>query len=187
MVFHCDHVEIFESPLGLEGDGMLRFVGGFDELAAEAGHGVAVDAVGPKFGHELSGGFGEWLAFVVGAGVPGHDGEQHFHAVCVEVVDHRTHAGDAAGKVAHHVVLVAVVDADVRVDGPQQDGVDAAVAFVEVVEIAIDRVLAGRDVEEVAIFDHALRLDEGLLRPTQFGPIVLAAVVFQSFARGISP
>ena len=58
-----------------------------------------------------------------------------------------------------------VIDADVRIDGPDQDGVDAAVSLLQIVEIAIDGVLAGFGIVEVAVLDHHLRLDEARLRP----------------------
>ena len=72
------------------------------------------------------------------------------------------------------------------IDGPEQDGVDPAVALVDVVEVAIDGVFAGDRVVEVAIFDHRLRLDVGRLRPFQLGAAILGIVVFDALA-GIVP
>ena len=105
----------------------------------------------------------------------------------MEIADHLADAGRAAGQVAQQVVLVAIVDADVRVNRPKQDGVDSAVAFVEVIEIAIDRVLAGDRVVEIAVFDHALRLDIRPLCPAKLGAAVLGIVVFDPLAGRLPP
>ena len=104
-------------------------------------------------------------------------GQNTLHAAAVKIVDHLLQAGDAAGHVARQIVLVAIVDADVRIDGPDQHAVDAAVALFQIVEIAVDRVLAGDRIVEVAILDHHLRLHEVALRPLQLGAIVLGVVV----------
>ncbi len=71
--------------------------------------------------------------------------------------------------IAQQVELVAVVDADVRVDGPEQDAVDAAVALLQVVEVAVHGVAARDGIVEVAVLHHHLRLDEAALRPLEFG------------------
>ena len=93
----------------------------------------------------------------------------------VQIVHHFLERGEAAGHVAQEVELVAVVDADVGIDGPEEDGIDAAVAAVEVVEETVDGVPAGGGVVEVAVFHHGLGLDEGALRPLEFGARVEVA------------
>lgn len=60
----------------------------------------------------------------------------------MEIGDHLFHAGNATGHTANHVVLVAVIDAHVRVGRPDQDGVDPAVSLLEIVDITVDGVLA---------------------------------------------
>ena len=61
----------------------------------------------------------------------------------MESFNHLPQGGDAAGQVARQVPLVAVVDAYIRIDGPDQHAVDAAVALVEIVQVTIDCVLSG--------------------------------------------
>ena len=55
--------------------------------------------------------------------------------------------------------------------------VDAAVALVEVVEVAVDGVAAGDGVVEIAVLDHHLGLDEAGLGPLEGGELVTGGVV----------
>ena len=105
----------------------------------------------------------------------------------MELVDHFADARDAARQIAVHIVLIAIVDADVRIDGPEQNGVDAAVALVDVVEIAIDRVFARDRVVEIPILDHHLRLNERRLAPFQLGTLILGIVIFDALAGVVAP
>ena len=50
--------------------------------------------------------------------------------------------GNAAGHAANHVVLIAVVDPHVRIGRPDQHGIDAAIALLKIVKIAVDGVFA---------------------------------------------
>ena len=81
------------------------------------------------------------------------------------------------GMDSNHVELVAIVDAHVGIGGPDQHRVDAAIALLEIVEIAIDGVLAGDGIVEVAILHHHLRLDEAGLRPLERGQIIARTVI----------
>ena len=108
--------------------------------------------------------------------VPHHHGEEHAHAAAMEVGDHLANAFNAAGHGLDHLELVAVVDAHVRIGGPDEHGIDAAVAFFEIVEIAVDGVAAGDGVVEVAILDHHLRLHEAGLGPAEGGQLVARGV-----------
>ncbi len=139
-------------------------------------HGVAVDAVGADLAQVFSSGRGE-RAGIVRADVPRHDGKQNADAALMEIAYHLLEAGDAAGHIVQQIELIAVVDADVGVHGPDEDGIDAAVAPVEIVKIMVDGVALGDGVEEVAILDHHLRLHEAALRPFEFMAVVFGAVV----------
>ena len=81
------------------------------------------------------------------------------------------------GHVVEQVELVAVVDANVRINRPDEHRIDAAVALVEIVQIAVDGVARANRIVEVAVLDHHLRLDKTALRPLQFRAIVFGAVV----------
>ena len=122
--------------------------------------------------HERGDGVGPGLVGRAGALVPHHHGEEDADAAAVEVGDHLANAFDAAGHGLDHLQLVAVVDAHVWIGGPDEHGVDAAVAFFEIVEIAVDGVAAGDGVIEVAVLDHHLRLDEAGLGPLERGQFV---------------
>ena len=102
--------------------------------------------------------------------------KEHADATAVKIGDHLSEASEPAGHVAQEVELVAIVDADVGIDGPEQHAIDAAVAMVEIGEEAVDGVAAGLGVVEVAVFHHGLRLDEAALGPLQFGALVEFAV-----------
>ena len=78
----------------------------------------------------------------------------------MEVGDHLFQAGGPARHITQQVILVAVVDSDVGIGVPDQDGVDSAVALPKVVKVTVHGVSARRRVVEVAVLDHHLRLDE---------------------------
>src|ERR1700733_457701 len=105
---------------------MAGFVGGAAEGAREAVHGVAVDTVGADLGEEFGGGVPVGHAFIAGALIPDHNREEDTDVVLVEVVDHGADGRDAAGQGAEEIVLVAVVDADVGIALPEENGVYAA-------------------------------------------------------------
>ena len=71
-------------------------------------------------------------------------GKEDAHAAAMKVGDHLSNAFDAAGHGLDHLELVAVVDAHVGVGRPDEDGVDSAIAFFEIVEVAIDGVTPGQ-------------------------------------------
>ena len=105
----------------------------------------------------------------------------------MERVDRVTQSVEAAGQVVGEIDLVAVVDADVRIDVPEQHAVDAAEARVEVVEIAVDGVLGALDVVEIAVLDHRLHVDEVALRPREFGPSIGRVVVADAHEVFLAP
>ena len=67
---------------------------------------------------------------------------------------------DARADVIGYACLVAIIDADIRVDVPNQHTVYSAVASLEIVEITIDRVLARDRIVEITILDHHLGVNE---------------------------
>ena len=108
-------------------------------------------------------------------------------AVFVEVVDHLLERGDTAREGADEIVLAAAVDADVGIALPDEDTVDAAVAFGYIFEIAVDGVLARDLVIEEAVFGHHLRLHEAGLGPLKFGALVFGGVVAGADAVFVAP
>ncbi len=157
------------SVLRLEDKGMTDLVGSEREGERHTVLRVAVDAVGADLLHELGDRIGPVCSGIACSLIPHHHRKEDAHAAAMKVGDHLFHAFDAAGHGAHHVVLIAVVDAHVRIGRPDENRIDAAVSLLEVVEIAIDRVLAGDRIVEVAVVHHHLRLNEAGLGPLQFG------------------
>ncbi len=156
---------------------MADVVGCLAELAADAVHRIAVDSVGADGLHVTRGRDAQRHVLRSRAHVPWHNREEHANVPAVEIGDHLAQPRQAAGHVVQQVMLIAIVDADVRIDRPDEHGINAAIAGLQVVEIAIDRVFARHGVVEVPLFDHNLGLDEATLRPGQFAPAVLGTVV----------
>jgi hypothetical protein len=95
----------------------------------------------------------------------------------VERVHRRPHAGDAAGHVSNQIVLVAIVDAEVRIAVPEEHGVDAAETPLEIVEEAVDFVPARFGIVERSVVNHEKVLDDRAVRPGELGTRVLEVVV----------
>ncbi len=74
------------------------------------------------------------------------------------------------------VPQVAIVDADVRIHGPDQHAVYAAVARVQIIQIPVDRIFTLDGIVEVALLDHHLRLDKIALRPLKLRAAILSVV-----------
>ena len=130
---------------------------------------IAVDTIGADFRQQAGDRFRETSRFGARALVPRHVGEEDADVPPVKLVHHLLERREAARHVAKQVELVAVVDADIGVDGPEQYAVDAAVTAVEVIEKAVDGVLAAGRIVKVAVFHHGLRLYEGALGPLELG------------------
>ncbi len=137
-----------------------------------AAEGVAVDAIGADLLEQAGNRLRHAERLGPRARFPRHGGKKHAHAVAMEVRDHVFERRESSRHVSQHVELVAVVDADVGIDRPQQHAVDPAVALLEVFEKAVHGVAPGGRIVEIAVLDHRLRLDEAALRPLQLGPFV---------------
>ncbi len=126
---------------------------------------VAVDAVGPDFRHQFRNRIGPGFTLVSRALVPHHHREQHFHSSLMEVGDHLPHACHTSRHAADQVMLIAIVDAHVRISGPDQNRVDATVALVQIIEIAVHRVLVRHWIVKITVLHHHLRLKKTGLCP----------------------
>src|SRR5258708_33115197 len=134
------------------GDG----IGGFKKSAGHPAVGVAVDPVGPDGSGEPDDRVPVGCAGGFGAIVPGCRGDEDPDATAVEIRHDLLQAGEAAGQVAGEVSLVAVINADVGINIPDQHAVDAAVAAHEVVEVFVDGVFPGDWGVEIPGPDHNL-------------------------------
>ena len=61
----------------------------------------------------------------------------------MKVSDHLPDTFYSPGHCPHHIQLVAVVDAEVGVSGPDKHGIDPPVSFFQIVEITIDGIFPG--------------------------------------------
>jgi hypothetical protein len=158
-----------------------------EECARHAAVGIAVDAVRTDRRDQLRHQFPVGLAVRPRAVVPRHRRQKHLHAALVEISDCALEAGDAPWQIVRHVEMVAIIDADVRVDVPQQHAVDAAVTTLQVVEIALHGVAPRDRIEQVTILDHRQRLHEIALRPLQARIAIQRVVVTQPHEMLVSP
>src|SRR5580658_9823692 len=164
-------------PFGFERHRMAGLVGC---RAVSAGHpveGIAVHAIRANFGHKLGGRDPIWLAHVARAGVPRHAREEDPHTAAMEILDHLAQGWDPARQIASQVPLIAVVDSYIRINRPDQHAIHTAVALVDIAQVAIDRILSGGRIVEIALLGHHLRLNKIALRPEEFGAPVFDIVV----------
>ena len=64
-------------------------------------------------------------------------------------------------------MLVAIIDAHIRVSRPDEHSVDAAKPLLQIIEVAVDGIFAGDRIIEISLLDHHLRLDKGRLCPLE--------------------
>ena len=158
--------------LRFEHERMSQRIRSSAECARNAPESVAIDAVCSHVRHEFRGRVPIGGAHVARTLIPSHEREDDFDSAAMKIRNHLLDPSDATGHGANHVVLIAVVDADVRIHWPDQNGIDATVALPQVVQIFIDGVVSRVGVVEVAVLDHHLGLDETGLSPLEFGPLV---------------
>src|SRR5689334_923305 len=95
----------------------------------------------------------------------------------MKINNHLTHAGNAAWQTADQVVLVAIVDAHVRVSRRYQHRVDAAIPLLESAETGVHRIASGHRIIEVAVVHPHLWLHEAAPRPFDCGNVIARRVV----------
>ena len=91
--------------------------------------GVEVDAVGADLLEQIDQGYVGRARFGARAGIPSEDGKEYFDVAAMKVGDQFLQAGDSAGEIAQKIELVAIVNADVGINMPQQHDVNRADAF----------------------------------------------------------
>ena len=105
----------------------------------------------------------------------------------MEVRDHLAYPRHAARHGPNQVVLIAVVDAHVRIRRPDQHCIDSAVALFKIVEITVDRVSVRDRIVKIAVFHHHLRLEKARLGPLERGQVVARAIVADSNPAFVAP
>src|SRR5437016_1284815 len=74
--------------------------------------------------------------------VPGNEREENLDSVAVKLLNHLTNRGNAAREIAQQIELIAIINAEVGIDVPNQDGIDRTNATFRVVEKTVHRVVA---------------------------------------------
>ena len=91
----------------------------------------------------------------------------------MKISDHLLDSRNPAWHRTKQIILVAIVNSDVGIYGPDQYGIDAAVARLQIIQIFVDRIFSRHRIVEVPIFHHCLRLNKTGLRPLQFLAVIL--------------
>ncbi len=177
LVVPGEHLIGLKLALGLQHQRLGRRVGGDAIGQRDARKRVAIDAIRADVRQQPRGRLRVGRAGVVRALIPRHRGKKYLDAPAMKIVDHGPDAGNASGQVPDEIVLAAGIDADVRIDGPDQDAVDTPVAAVKIVKVTVDRIAARGRIVEIAILHHHLRLNKIRLGPLQFGTRVLRSVI----------
>src|SRR5437016_6081227 len=112
--------------------------------------------------------------------VPGNEREENLDSVAVKLLNHLTNRGNAAREIAQQIELIAIINAEVGIDVPNQDGIDRTNATFRVVQKTVHRVFARFGVIKGAIPDEQLDLGENLLGPSQLWPFVLGIIVAET-------
>ena len=84
-------------------------------------------------------------------------------------------------------MLISVIDAHVRIGGPDEHRVDSAIALLDIIEITIDGVFMGDRIVEISILHHHLWLKKARLRPLERRQVIPRAVIPYANAAFITP
>src|SRR6266852_2182752 len=148
---------------------------------------VAVNSVCSDFCHQTGNRIWPRHSRIPRALVPHHHWKKDAYSATVEIRNHLSHARNASRHRTDHVVRVAVVYAHVRVRGPDEDSVDSAVSFFQIVQITTDRVAVSDRIVEIAVLHHHLRLEKAGLRPLELRSAVARPVVADADLAFITP
>src|SRR5579883_2766829 len=165
------------AALGLEDNRVTGLIRSGAESQRNGAHSVAIDSISSNRGHQMREGLPVGATFGARSLIPRVVGKQHADAMAVKVLNHLPQARDSARHVTNQVKLIAIVNSDVGIGWPDEHGVDAAIALVEIIQVTLDGVPARLWIVEISVVRHHLRLDESLLRPSQFRAVILHAVV----------
>src|SRR5947199_6256659 len=95
--------------------------------------------------------------------VPRNEWEENLDSVAVKLLNNLTNRGNAAREIAQQIELIAIINAEVGIDVPNQDGIDRTNATFRVVKKTVHRVFACLGVVKRAISDARLDCVEKLL------------------------
>src|SRR5213594_1960868 len=166
--------------LRLECEGMTRGVRSQSELNGNALKRIKVDPIRIDIFKKLRKSNPSRRSLFSRACVPRNEREENLDSVAVKLLNHLTNRGNAAREIAQQIELIAVVNAEVGIEVPNQDGIDRTNATFRVVQKTVHRVYACFGVVKRAIPDERLDLGENLLGPGQLWPLVLGIIVAET-------
>src|SRR5947209_9691563 len=166
--------------LRLECEGMTRGVRSQSELNGNALKRIKVDPIRIDIFKELRKSNPSRRSIFSRSCVPRNEREENLDSVAVKLLNHLMNRGNAAREIAQQIELIAVVNAEVGIDVPNQDGIDRTNATFRVVQKTVHRVFACFGVVKRAIPDERLDLGENLLGPGEFRPLVFGIIVVET-------
>ena len=105
----------------------------------------------------------------------------------MKIIDEFFQRGEATGKIAKEIELVTIIDAEVGIDVPEEDGVDGAQAALGFGEEFFGGVAACFGVVDRAVPDEQLDLRESALRPGEIGVGVVGFIEAELRAALVTP
>ena len=126
----------------LKGKRMTREIGCLREGKRYPILSVAINAVGTNFRHPLGNRLGPWFTRIAGTLIPHHHGKQDPNTVLMKGRDHLPDPVKTAGHRGNRIELVTIIDSNVGIDRPQENGVYAAIALIDIGQIPINGIFA---------------------------------------------
>ena len=182
----CDG-RIARLELGLKGERMADRIGGLAKTGRDALQRIEVDSVGIDVFEQLRHDSGCATVFTAGSCIPHEQWEKDFYVVAVKLVDHLANTRNPAGKIAQHIKLIAVVDAKVGINVPDENSVNRADATLGFGEETTDSVFAFFRIVETSVPNEQLYLGKDVRGPLEIGTSVLRVVVAQKRLAIIAP
>src|SRR5256884_521801 len=109
--------------LRLECEGMTRGVRSQSELNGNALKRIKVDPIRIDIFKELRKSNPSRPSLFSRACVPRNEWEENLDSVAVKLLNHLTNRGNAAREIAQQIELIAIINAEVGIDVPHQDGI----------------------------------------------------------------
>src|SRR5207245_8836548 len=147
---------ITKIKLRLECEGMTRGVRSQSELNGNALKRIKVDPIRIDIFKELRKSNPSRPSLFSRACVPRNEREENLDSVAVKLLNHLTNRANAAREIAQQIELIAIINAEVVIDVPNQDGIDRTNAVFRFVQKTVHRVFDRLGVIKGAVTDEQL-------------------------------
>src|SRR5579863_2123340 len=165
--------------LWLKGNGCAGGIEGLTELFGNGLKRIEIYSIGADRFHFLRQRFSK-VAGLPGPHIPRQEGEKDFHSMLVKLIDQLMQAGQSSWKILEQIELIAVIDAKIWINMPDQHGINLAHSLLRLVQKTVDGIDAFFRVIETPVPDQHLHLQENMLSPFQIGACIFCALVAQA-------